>query len=146
MIRFNPLISIVVPSFNQGSYIEETLQSIISQDYKNKEIIVIDGKSNDQTVNILQKYNDHLTYWCSEPDKGQTDALIKGFNFAKGDIFYWLCSDDLLLPGVLKQIAHLFEINNNLDFIYGDTISIPRSVKNFKTKNKVSLPNNALGF
>ena len=116
-----PKISIVVPSFNQASYLEETILSVLNQDYKNYELILIDGKSTDESIKIIQNYSSCFAYWVSEEDNGQTDALIKGFQKASGEIFYWLCSDDILLPGVLFKVAEIFKKNKDLDFLYGDT-------------------------
>ena len=88
-VRRGPLVSIVTPSYNQGRYIEETIQSILNQDYPNFEYIVIDGGSNDNTIEILKKYEGNLT-WISEKDRGQADAINKGFYMAKGEIVAWL--------------------------------------------------------
>jgi glycosyl transferase family 2 len=85
----------VTPSFKQGQYIEATISSVPGQGYRNLEYLIMDGGSNDNTVEVIEKYSEHLTYWVSEPDEGQTDALIMGFNRTSGDIFCWLCSDDL---------------------------------------------------
>ncbi len=103
-----PRISIITPSFNQGRYIEETIKSILDQDYPNLEYIIIDGGSKDDTVSHIKKYESKIDYWVSEPDKGQTDAINKGFQKASGDIINWLNSDDYLAPGALKQIATSF--------------------------------------
>jgi glycosyltransferase involved in cell wall biosynthesis len=101
-----PKISIVTPSYNQGEFLEKTILSIINQDYKNIEFIVIDGGSSDNSVEIIKKYEMHIDYWVSEVDKGQSDAINKGFERATGDIFYWINSDDFLLPNVLSKIAN----------------------------------------
>jgi glycosyltransferase involved in cell wall biosynthesis len=102
-----PRISIVTPSFNQGHYIAETIESVLAQAYPNLEHIVIDGGSTDETLTILQRYPD-LKY-ISEPDRGQADAINKGFRLASGDIWGYLNSDDTLLPGALQRVAQ--EIN-----------------------------------
>lgn len=117
----NPLISVVVPSFNQGSFIEQTLVSIINQSYKNYQIVVIDGGSTDNTIDVIKKYQNDIFYWVSEPDKGQSDALCKGFNRCAGDIFFWLCSDDVVLPNTFAFVAQCFETMPELDLLYGDT-------------------------
>jgi len=111
-MRQYPSISVVIPSFNQGQYIEETFLSIIGQHYPNLEIIVIDGGSSDNTVEIIEKYTSYLTYWHSRKDQGQTDAINQGMRLSSGDILCWLNSDDLLLPCALdKLVACLGEVS-----------------------------------
>ncbi|RZK26019.1 MAG: glycosyltransferase, partial [Flavobacterium sp.] len=107
MIDF-PKISIITPSFNQCQYIEQTILSVLNQNYPNLEYIVIDGGSTDGTVDILKKYDGRIAYWTSEPDKGQTDALNKGFERATGDIVNWINSDDYYAPDTLAQVAASF--------------------------------------
>ena len=119
-----PKISIVIPSYNQGQYIEEAILSIIKQDYHNCEIIIIDGGSTDETINILRKYDQKITFWCSEPDNGQAHAINKGFAKATGDIIGWINSDDYYLPGYLTKVAHAFVTNKNLDFVYANSITL----------------------
>ena len=102
-----PKISIVTPSFNQGEYLEETILSVIGQNYPNLEYIIIDGGSKDNSVEIIKKYEKYLTYWVSENDEGQSDAINKGFKIATGDIFGWLNSDDLFMPNVFNNIISL---------------------------------------
>lgn len=113
-----PKISIVTPSFNQGHFIEETIRSILLQNYPNLEYIIIDGGSTDNTVEILKKYDPWITYWVSEPDNGQSDAINKGINKATGEVFNWLNSDDYYLPEALKKVSGYF-LNNNIDIICG---------------------------
>jgi glycosyltransferase involved in cell wall biosynthesis len=103
-----PSISIVTPSYNQGRYLEATIQSVLLQRYPHVEYIVIDGGSTDESVSIIEKYATSLHYWCSEPDRGQADALRKGFDRCSGDVMCWLNSDDLLLPGALTRIGEYF--------------------------------------
>lgn len=117
----SPKISVIVPSFNQGEYIQKTLESIVLQDYSNYELIVIDGGSSDSTLDTLNKYNSYIHCLISEPDSGQSHALQKGFSLATGDIFCWLCSDDLFMPGCLSHVAQIFLGDPNLDLVYGDT-------------------------
>lgn len=114
-----PLVSIITPSFNHAHFIRSTIESIISQNYPNLELIVIDGGSTDETVSILREYQDKLT-WISEPDNGQTDAINKGMRLAKGDIIAYLNSDDTYEPGSLGKVVETFSQNPDVDLIYGD--------------------------
>lgn len=114
-----PRISIVTPSYNQGKYIEETILSILNQNYPNLEYIIIDGGSDDETLSIINKYNDRLSYWISERDKGQADAINKGLKLCTGQIFNWINSDDLLAEGALKNIAINFIQNPDAKVIAG---------------------------
>ena len=107
-----PKISIVTPSFNQGEFIEETIRSILLQGYPNLEYIIIDGGSTDDSIEIIKKYEKHLTYWVSESDRGQSHAINKGFEKAQGEIFGWLNSDDFLLPGSLGHVAAAYRENS----------------------------------
>jgi len=102
-----PKITIVTPSFNQGNFIDENIQSVLTQNYPNFEHIIIDGGSIDGTVDILKKYS-HLK-WVSEPDRGQASALNKGFRMATGDVIGWLNSDDSYLPGTFEVVARAFD-------------------------------------
>ena len=115
------LVSIVVPSFNQGRYIRETLDSILSQDHRPLEVLVMDGASTDETVDVLRSYGDvpELQWW-SEPDKGVVDAVNKGLARAKGDIVAIQSSDDLYLPGALSAVAREFAGDPELALVYGD--------------------------
>ena len=102
-----PKISVVTPSFNQGQYIEATINSVWAG-ISHLEYIIMDGGSTDGTVEIIEKYPEHLAFWVSENDEGQTDALIKGFDRASGDILCWLCSDDLFEARTLHEVAEVF--------------------------------------
>ena len=107
-----PKISIVTPSFNQGQYIEQTILSVINQKYPNLEYIIIDGGSSDNTVDIIKKYEPYITYWVSEKDNGQSDALNKGLGKCTGEIFNWINSDDYLEENALFEIANAFNDKN----------------------------------
>jgi GT2 family glycosyltransferase len=100
-----PKISVIVPSYNQGKFIEKTIRSVQQQNYPNLEFIIIDGGSNDNTVNIIQKYVEYLDFWVSEKDNGQAHAINKGLQRATGDILYWINSDDYLLPKALYHVG-----------------------------------------
>ena len=112
-------ISIVTPSYNQGHFIEETIRSVVNQDYPNVEYIVIDGGSTDSTTAHLNNYSAQIDYFSSEPDDGQADAIGKGFELASGDIMGWLNSDDVLLPGALSRVADYFESRPSISAVSG---------------------------
>lgn len=113
-----PKISIVTPSFNQGQYIEQTILSVINQNYPNLEYIIIDGGSTDNTIEIIKKYEQHIAYWVSEVDKGQSDAINKGLAKCTGDIFNWINSDDYLELGALQHMGEMF-LNKDADIVCG---------------------------
>lgn len=102
-------ISIITPSFNQGQFLEETIDSVLSQNYPRLEYVVIDGGSTDDSVEVIRKYEKHLKYWVSEGDRGQSHAINKGLARCTGDVFNWLNSDDYLEPGALDTVAQAFE-------------------------------------
>jgi glycosyltransferase involved in cell wall biosynthesis len=114
-----PLVSIVTPSFNQGKFIEETIKSVLLQDYPHMEHIVIDGGSTDGTTEILKKYEGRIQ-WTSEPDRGQADAVNKGFLKAKGEILGWLNSDDTYTSGAVSAVVEHFLSNPEIIMLYGD--------------------------
>ena len=134
-----PKISIVTPSFNQGKYIEQTILSVLDQHYPNLEYIIIDGGSNDDTVEILKKYKDQITYWISEPDKGQTHAINKGFEKCTGDIFNWINSDDYYEPGTFDKLANLFTEHPQVDVVCGREWSFNDVRPEAKTMNAGSI-------
>ncbi|CAN5385156.1 hypothetical protein BH11BAC3_BH11BAC3_19590 [soil metagenome] len=111
-------ISIITPTFNQGEYIEETIESILSQNYPNLEYVIIDGGSTDRTLDVIKKYERHLTKWISEKDSGQSNAINKGLKYCTGEIFNWLNSDDYLQPGALHTIGKAFE-EDGVDIVAG---------------------------
>jgi glycosyltransferase involved in cell wall biosynthesis len=120
-MAIKPLVSIVTPSFNQGRFLEETIKSVLNQDYPNLEYFVIDGQSTDNSLEIIKKYQDQITAWVSEPDQGQSEAINKGFNLSRGEIMAWINSDDLYLPGAVSMAVAFLEINPQTGMVYGDT-------------------------
>ena len=118
--RLWPLVSIVTPSYNQGAFLEQTVRSVLLQGYPNLEYIVIDGGSTDESISILRKYDPWLSYWVSESDRGQSDAINKGFARANGEILGWLNSDDLYEPNALSLIVAYFSNTPDCDLLYGN--------------------------
>jgi glycosyltransferase involved in cell wall biosynthesis len=115
-----PLVSIVTPSFNQRRYIEATIQSVLAQDYPRIEYIVIDGGSTDGTVGVIQRYEGRFASWVSEPDKGQTEAINKGFARATGAILAWINSDDTYEPGAVTEAVRYLQDHPGVGMVYGD--------------------------
>jgi glycosyltransferase involved in cell wall biosynthesis len=118
------LITIVTPSLNQSRFLEETIQSVIRQDYPYIEHIVIDGGSTDGSIDVIKKYDQHISYWVSEPDTGQSSAINKGFAKATGQIFAWLNSDDLLMPSAIRIAAQYLMKYPDIGVVYGDRLHI----------------------
>lgn len=114
-----PLVSIITPSFNQAEYLEETINSVLGQDYERFEYIIVDGGSTDGSVEIIRRYEDRLASWISEPDLGQTDAINKGFSAASGDILAWLNSDDTYQPGAIGEAVAYLTDHPEIGMVYG---------------------------
>jgi glycosyltransferase involved in cell wall biosynthesis len=119
-----PKITIVTPSYNQGAYLEETIRSVLLQNYPNLEYIVMDGGSTDGSVEIIRKYSGFLSHWESRRDDGQADAIARGFARSRGEILGWLNSDDLLLPGCLEKVARVFANNPDCHCVSGGCVMI----------------------
>ena len=121
-----PRITVVTPSFNQGEFIEATLRSVLLQDYPNLEYLVLDGGSTDGSVEVIRRYAPWLTHWQSQKDDGQSAAIASGFARATGDIYCWLNSDDIFLPGALHTVGAFFARHPRVDVLYGNRIVIDR--------------------
>ncbi len=115
-----PLVSIITPSFNQGHFLPQTIQSVLSQDYPNLEYIIVDGGSKDNSLEIIQQHADRLAWWVSEPDQGHADALNKGFAHAMGQVFAWLNSDDTYQPGAIREAADYLLAHPHVSMVYSD--------------------------
>lgn len=118
-----PIVSIVTPTFNQATFLEQTIKSVLEQDYPFIEYIVVDGDSTDDTRRILSRYADRIRI-VSEPDRGQGDAINKGFRLARGSIMGWLNSDDLYLAGAIAAVVRFFKAHPEIDFVYGDALAM----------------------
>lgn len=131
-----PKISIITPSYNQGNYLEQTILSVINQNYPNLEYVIIDGGSSDNSVEIIKNYESHLKYWVSEKDRGQAHAINKGLSHCTGEIFNWINSDDYLADGTLIKVVEAFQ-KSSADIVAGEVNNfnengILKQVKNQK--------------
>lgn len=117
----SPLVTIITPSFNQAPYLEETINSVLGQTYPHIEYLIMDGGSSDGSVEIIKRYQNKLAYWVSEKDRGQTDAINKGFARAKGEVLAWINSDDTLLPNAVEEAVCFLNENPDIGLVYGDT-------------------------
>lgn len=125
----HPRVTIVTPSYNQVEFLEETICSVLDQDYPNLEYFIIDGGSTDGSVEVIKKYSHRLSGWVSEKDDGQTDAINKGFSLATGDVFAWLNSDDTYHPGAIREAVAYLEAHPEAGMVYGDANLIDEESK-----------------
>lgn len=114
-----PLVSIVTPSFNQAAYLEAAMRSVLEQNYPKLEYILVDGGSTDGSVEIIEKYASKLAFWVSEPDRGQTEAINKGFTRATGKYLAWLNADDRLNSNAVAEAVDFLEVHSDVGMVYG---------------------------
>lgn len=126
-MKKNLLFSIVIVNYNHGDYLENTIQSILSQSCKEFELIIIDGGSTDSSLDIIEKYHSNIAFWISEKDNGQSDAFNKGFKKANGTFCFWVNADDILLPDSLKLAKRYILSNPQHDWFVANTIYIDRN-------------------
>ena len=153
-----PRITIVTPSYNQDKFLHETIQSVHNQDYPNLEYFIVDGGSKDNSIDIFKKYEDKIDWWVSEKDKGQADAINRGFLRASGEILCWVNSDDILLPNCLHEVAKNYLKNNKPELIHSNCvyinedgliiklIRIPKQTRFFVFRGVWSMPAPAVFF
>lgn len=136
-----PKISIITPSYNQAQYLEQTIRSVLLQNYPNLEYILIDGASTDQSVEVIKKYGNWLKFWTSEPDAGQSDALNKGFRLATGEILAWINSDDFYEKGAFLKVAEAYK-KSDFSFFCGACRMIDEKGKQLQQlfTKKISYP------
>jgi len=128
-----PPVTIITPSFNQGKYLEASIQSVLSQNYSNLEYFVIDGGSTDGSQDIIRKYEDRITLWVSEPDNGQAEAINKGLRKANGEIVAWLNSDDLYLKGAIGNAVTTFEEHPESSMVFSNVLSVDANTRIINT-------------
>ena len=139
------LVTIVTPSYNQGQFIKYTIESVLNQTYKNIQYIIVDGASKDNTMEVVERYRDKIDIIISERDKGQTDAINKGFKLAKGELVGWINSDDMLCPDCVEKIVKLYKQNPDGVIFYGSKIEIINSqnkniryyINNIESRNRL---------
>jgi glycosyltransferase involved in cell wall biosynthesis len=122
-MKDQPLVSIVTPSYNQADFLEATIQSVLKQDYPCVEYGVVDGGSTDASLQLIKQYENHLSWWISEPDRGQADAINKGMTMTRGDIVAWINSDDIYLPGAIRKAVEVFR-NHDPALVFGDAVTM----------------------
>jgi glycosyltransferase involved in cell wall biosynthesis len=133
------LVTIITPSYNQSAYLEQTIRSVLDQDHPQIEYLVIDGASTDDSVAIIKRYADKLAWWVSEKDRGQADAINKGFARASGEVIAWLNSDDYYLPGAISAAVKVLDENPDAVLAYGDMLAVDEHGRTFNTMHYKSL-------
>lgn len=119
-----PRISVITPSLNHGRYLRQCIESVLSQNYPNIELLIIDGGSTDETLSVIKEYANRISHWVSEPDSGQSDAINKGFRRASGDLVAWLNADDYYLPGVFDRVADAYCSDPLAPFYFADGLRV----------------------
>ena len=125
----SPLVSIITPSYNQAAFLEQTMHSVLEQDYPNIEYLVADGGSDDGSVEIIKRYADRLAWWVSEKDHGQAEAINKGFSRARGEYIAWVNSDDFYLPGAISAAVKEFQQHPEVGLVFGDVKVVDKDEK-----------------
>lgn len=121
-MKSNPFLSIVIANYNYGRFLAAAIESVLSQDCQDFELIIVDGGSKDDSVEIIKKYEKHLSWWVSEPDNGQSHAFNKGFTRTKGEFITWLNADDILLPGTISAVKKKLLANPSADYATGNVL------------------------
>lgn len=146
-MRLSPKISVVMPSLNQGRYIGDAIRSVIQQEYPHTELIVIDGGSKDNTLEVIREYASSITYWRSEPDHGQAEAINKGLRIATGDLVTWLNSDDQYEPGTFEKVASEFLQQPGISLLHGRALVFGEGLRpKIAGPSQVLQPNQYLSF
>ncbi|MDH4027216.1 MAG: glycosyltransferase [Nitrospirota bacterium] len=138
-----PRISIVTPSYNQGEFLKETIESVLNQNYPDLEYFIVDGGSTDNSIDIIREYEDHIDWWVSEKDDGQSDAIHKGFSRATGNLLGWLNSDDVYFPGALQRIGEAYAMKPGASIYSGGTAIGKKGNKGIR---KCSIPTAQIGI
>jgi glycosyltransferase involved in cell wall biosynthesis len=142
-----PRISVITPSLNQGRYLRQCIESVFSQDYANLELFIIDGGSTDESLSVIQEYGSAISYWVSEPDSGQSDAINKGFRRASGELVAWLNADDYYLPGVFEKVVDVYKADPTAPFYFGDGLRVDEAgtvISNFSPTGTMVFDRQAL--
>ncbi|HKQ39060.1 MAG TPA: glycosyltransferase family 2 protein [Verrucomicrobiae bacterium] len=139
-----PRITVVTPSYNQGQFLERAIRSVLSQNYPNLEYFVFDAGSTDGSLAILKKYDKRLTYWTSQADRGQSDAISKGWSMATGDVLAWLNSDDFYYPGALEEVGRIFGADPERKMVCGAVALVDGAERRLRVKQPGAVAPEAL--